>query len=50
MDARFESSLDCEKEEHWLPSQVLRAVSVMPTLSDDQQVDIMKVSISHLIL
>ena len=44
MDKRFESCLESEKEEHWLPTQMLRAVVVMPTLSDDQQVDIMKVS------
>jgi len=49
MDKRFESCLEIEKEEHWLPTQMLRAVVVMPTLSDDQQVDIMKVSVSHVI-
>lgn len=49
MDRRFESSLEAEREEHWLPTQILQAVVVMPTLSDDQQVDIMKVSNPHLV-
>ena len=43
IDERFQSSLESECEERWLPMQVLNAVWSTPQLSDDTQVEVMKV-------
>lgn len=40
---RFQSQMESDNEEQWLPMQVLRTVQATPTLPDDIQVMIMKV-------
>lgn len=42
-DERFQSSIESESEEKWLPIQVLNTVFSTPTLPEDTQVEIMKV-------
>ncbi|CAH1799775.1 unnamed protein product [Owenia fusiformis] len=42
-DERFHSSMESEKEEQWLPSQILDCVSSTPSLSEDIQIEVMKV-------
>lgn len=42
-DERFQSSMEPENEEKWLPLQVLNAVYSSPNLPEEIQTDIMKV-------
>lgn len=42
-DDRFRSSMETESEEYWMPVQVLNAVFCTPTLSEEVQVEVMKV-------
>ena len=44
MDERFQTSMESEQEERWLPMQILNAVSATPTLPEDTQVEVMKVN------
>ena len=44
-DERFMSTLEAEKEDHWLPIQILNAVCNVPNLSDDTQVEVLKVRV-----
>ncbi|KAJ8315609.1 hypothetical protein KUTeg_007759 [Tegillarca granosa] len=41
-DERFQSRIESESEEKWLPIQVLNTVFSTPTLPEDTQVEIMK--------
>ncbi|KAL3881297.1 hypothetical protein ACJMK2_027752 [Sinanodonta woodiana] len=41
-DERFQSSLEADREEKWMPVQVLNAVYSTPNLPEDIQVDIIK--------
>ena len=43
-DSRFHSNLESEKEEKWLPMQVLETICSTPSYSEEAQVEIMKVS------
>lgn len=42
-DERFQSSLEPEHEEKWLPLQILNTVYATPGLPEDIQMDVMKV-------
>ncbi|XP_064617857.1 brefeldin A-inhibited guanine nucleotide-exchange protein 3-like [Liolophura sinensis] len=42
-DERFQSSMESERENRWLPMQVLTAVWSLPSLAEEAQVEIMKV-------
>ncbi|ELT87809.1 hypothetical protein CAPTEDRAFT_215541 [Capitella teleta] len=42
-DSRFQSSIETQNEELWLPMQVLQAVAMTPSLPEDVQVEVMKV-------
>ncbi|XP_060081313.1 brefeldin A-inhibited guanine nucleotide-exchange protein 3-like [Ylistrum balloti] len=41
-DEKFQSSMESDKEEHWLPIQILNTVFSTPSLPEDTQVEIMK--------
>ncbi|XP_061176274.1 brefeldin A-inhibited guanine nucleotide-exchange protein 3-like [Saccostrea echinata] len=41
-DDRFQSSIECEGEERWMPIQILNTVLCTPSLPEDTQMDIMK--------
>lgn len=43
IDDRFQSSIEAEQEERWLPMQILAAVANTPTLPEETQVEVMKV-------
>ena len=47
-DERFRSSMETESEEYWMPIQVLNTVFCTPTLSEEVQVEIMKVCIRYI--
>jgi hypothetical protein len=47
-DERFHSSMETESEEYWMPIQVLNTVFCTPTLSEEVQVEIMKVCIRYI--
>ena len=42
-DDRFLSTMESEAEDKWLPMQILNAVHNVPSLSDDTQVEVLKV-------
>lgn len=48
-DERFQSSLEPENEEKWLPLQILNTVYATPGLPEDIQTDVMKVSFTQCI-
>ncbi|XP_033740095.1 brefeldin A-inhibited guanine nucleotide-exchange protein 3-like isoform X2 [Pecten maximus] len=41
-DEKFQSSMESDKEEHWMPIQILNTVFSTPSLPEDTQVEIMK--------
>ena len=43
-DERFQSSFECEGEERWMPTQILNTVMCTPSLPEEIQMEIMKVS------
>ena len=44
-DGRFQSSMESEGEDGWLPMQVLQAVCGTPSLPEEVQVEVMKVCV-----
>ena len=40
---RFLSAMESEADEKWLPIQILNTVNNVPSLSDDTQVEVLKV-------
>ena len=42
-DSRFQSSIETESEDKWLPIQILKSVYSTPNLPEDIQTDVMKV-------
>lgn len=49
-DERFCSSIETESEDYWMPIQVLNAVFCTPTLSEEVQVEVVKVLSRSIIL
>ena len=43
VDDRFQSNIESEDPEKWLPIQILNAVWSTPTLPEETQVEVMKV-------
>ena len=46
-DERFRSSLETSEDDKLLPSQVLSVLSLTPTLAEELQVEVVKVSRGH---